>query len=50
MFNFGREVIVIYQDCNTKNDSYTEIGFTYKPPDGIAYDSKLAKTYLGGEQ
>ena len=48
MFCFGRD-IAIYPNCDTNKKSYTNIGKTYKPPEGMVYDSNKTPCYnLGG--
>ena len=45
---FGGDDIFITDNCNKNEESYSNLGSSYKLPDGIKYDSDEAKTYLGG--
>ena len=40
MFSFGEYDINIQSNCNINEDSYSEIGDTYEPPDGIEYETE----------
>ena len=44
----GGNDIGIYNNCNTNNSNYSNLGHTYEPPAGIAYNTDQAKEYLAG--
>ena len=45
---FGGNDIYISDQCNTNKSSYSNLGHTYKPPNGHAYGTNEAKNYLAG--
>ena len=48
MFAFGDQDIVIYSECNIKNNNKSNIGNTFSLPQGVAYNSEQSKAYLAG--
>lgn len=40
--------IKIVDSCNSNAENYSNFGSTYKPPEGLAYLSEGARSYLGG--
>ena len=44
----GGHDLYICEDSNTTNSSYSNLGHTYKAPNGIAYSSTEAHNYLAG--
>lgn len=37
------------ESCDRKKDSWTNLGFTFEPPEGLKPLSEAAKSYLAGE-
>jgi hypothetical protein len=49
MVAFGRgHDFRISSNCNTNNESYSNLGYTYQLPEGTQINSEEAKTYLAG--
>lgn len=44
----GGHDIHVADNCNANYTSYTNFGDTYKPPDGINYNTDQAKWYFSG--
>ena len=44
----GGHDLMLCDNCNTTNSSYSNLGHTYKPPNGIAYSSTEANNYFAG--
>ena len=44
----GGHDLHLCDNCNTVNSSYTNLGHTYKPPNGITYGTTEANNYLCG--
>ena len=44
----GGHDLMICDNCDKTNSSYTNLGYTYKCPNGIAYSSEEAKNYFAG--
>ena len=40
--------IAIYDNCNTTNSNFTNLGDSYEAPNGYAYGSNEAMNYLAG--
>jgi hypothetical protein len=39
---------MIYNDCDKNTTSYSNIGKTYKAPEGITHGTEQSKSYLAG--
>ena len=46
----GGHDIYISSHASSNTNSYSKLGYTYRPPGGYSYDSTFAKTYLAGAQ
>ena len=46
--DFGWTDIALRNNCNQRNDNYSNFGRSYKLPHGIKYESDAAKTHLCG--
>ena len=46
-FGAGGE-FYIHNDCDKNNSSTSNIGYTYKAPEGITYNTEKSKNYLAG--
>jgi hypothetical protein len=44
----GGHDLHLCSDCNSVNSSYSNLGYTYKAPNGISYSSTEANNYLAG--
>jgi hypothetical protein len=40
---------MIYEKCDVNKKSYCNLGWTYKPPKGIDFDTPESKNYFAGE-
>ncbi len=47
-FGYGDADIFISNKCNENRDSYSSLGCDYDAPQGYAYGSEEAKSYLAG--
>ena len=45
---FGGHDIYISDYCNAHKNSFTNLGYSFKPPNDLAYGSNEAKNYLAG--
>ena len=45
----GGSDLAISEHCDQKQDSWSNLGFTYRCPDGLVHESEQAKSYLAGE-
>jgi len=46
---FGGD-LQIHNDCNYLTDSFSALGSTFKPPNGVQFRSQEAMSYLAGSQ
>ena len=44
----GGNDLAIYDDCNNKSESYSNLGYSYQLPQGMFFDTEQAKTFLCG--
>ena len=44
----GGHDLALFGNCNTENTSYSNLGHTYTPPNGITYGTEDAKSYFAG--
>ena len=44
----GGHDLYLCDNANTTNSSYSNLGHTYKPPNGITYSSTEANNFLAG--
>ncbi len=49
VFFGGGSDLAISENCDQKKDSWSNLGYTYKCPDGLTHESDDAKSYLAGE-
>jgi hypothetical protein len=47
IFGNGHDII-LYNDCNNNNNSFCNLGSTYEVPEGLTYNTDLAKNYMAG--
>jgi len=44
----GGHDLMLCDNCNSVNSSYSNLGYTYKCPNGISYSSTEAQNYFAG--
>ena len=44
----GRRDLVIYNDANTNQNSYSDLGYTYQPPAGYQYGTPQTMSLFAG--
>ena len=48
IFGRGPQDFLIYNNCHTNTNSYSNLGHSYRPPNGYSYGSSQAKNLLAG--